>query len=508
MTDGDPIPPARAQRSTGRRLVRIGVAGLAGLGLTWAVDRPGGPDPDVQPVFVLDGAGFGHGVGMSQWGARGAALKGLAAPAILAHYYPGTTIAATAPRDVRVLLSDGVDHVAISAATGVVAIPAGNGLSAPSTAKRFELRIADGKLVVRKGTGTIVADNWTGARFGSTDPVGVDASRYRGTITVTRTGKGLRIVNTVPMEHYLRGVVSKEMSPAWGDDAPAALQAQAIAARTYAIATMRTGGDFDMFDDQRSQVYAGAGAEDPRTDAAVSQTAGQVITAAGNPIVAYYSAASGGRTENVENAFPGAQPQPWLVSVDDPYDDVAPLHRWAALPTFSQAELTKRLGTVLPITAVVPLRRGVSPRVLRARVELAPFGAITLTGPQLRSSLELPDTWFTVSDRRQHPDGTAISLPDGAPRSQVWVAVLNGSGVAGAAAKVAAQAEAKGYVAVTAGNAPRRTGGPVVFYAPGDKDAAERLATDLAIGTVAPLQQAGQDGAAAPSGANVVVILG
>lgn len=508
MVDGDPIQGARTARSAGRRLIRMAVAGLAGLGVAWAVDRPERPAANVEPVFVLDGAGFGHGVGMSQWGARGAALKGLDAPAILAHYYPTTTITTTEARDVRVQLVDGAERVTISAAAGVVAIPSGSDLAAPATAKRFDLRVADGKLVVRKGTGTVVADNWTGARFGSTGPVGVDAGQYRGTITVTRTSAGLRVVNTVPLEQYLRSVVSKEMSPAWGDDAPAALRAQAIAARTYALATRRTDGDFDMYDDQRSQVYAGVGAEDRRTDAAVRQTAGQVVTADGTPIVAYYSAASGGRTENVENAFPGAQPRAWLVSVDDPYDDVAPLHRWADLPTFSQAELTKRLGTVVPVTGIVPTTRGASPRVLRARVELAPFGAITLTGAQLRASLDLPDTWFSVTDRRRRPDGAAIPTAGGAPRARVWVAVLNGSGVRGAAAKVAAQAEAAGYVAVAAGNAPTRSGGPVVFYAPGDREAADRLATDLAIGTVAPIAEAGRHAAEAPSGVNLVVILG
>src|SRR5204862_322943 len=95
----------------------------------------------------------------------------------------------------------------------------------------------------------------------------------------------------------------------------------------------------------RSQMYPGASGEDPRTDAAVAATAGQVVVYEGKPIVTYYFSTSGGRTENVENSFLGAQPAPYLTSVDDPYDGAAPRHRWTVRLTLAQAD--RRLGSLV-----------------------------------------------------------------------------------------------------------------------------------------------------------------
>ena len=106
-----------------------------------------------------------------------------------------------------------------------------------------------------------------------------------------------------------------------------ALKAQAIAARTYAITTAKS-ADFDQYADTRSQVYGGVGVETAATNAAVAATRGQVVTYNGQPVVTYFFSTSGGRTEDVENTSLGDEPQPWLKSVDDAYDDVSPRHRW------------------------------------------------------------------------------------------------------------------------------------------------------------------------------------
>lgn len=506
--DAEP-PVTTRQRPPGRaRALRVAAAALVGVGLAAAVDRPREVRSDVERVFVFDGRGFGHGVGMSQWGARGAALQGLDAARILAHYYRGTTIERRAGENVRVLIVDEVADVRITSPRGLVVAPEGGGFQLPRTTRNLVLRATDGRITADDGNGTTVRADWTAVRFGSTAPVRVNGADYRGTIRVSTTPAGLRVVNTLPLEEYLRSVVSKEMSPAWGDDAPQALRAQAIAARTYALATRVTGRDFDLYDDQRSQVYGGVAAEDPRTDTAVRATAGQVLTADGEPIVAYYSASSGGRTEEGDRVFPAKRPQPWLASVDDPYDAVAPLHDWADLPTFGERELRERFGTVIPIDRVEILERGSSPRVMRARVTTLPFGSFDLTGPQLRAVLELPDTWVDVVERERAPGGAPVAVAADAPREDVWMAVLNGTGRAGAAGAVARRAEEAGYRAVFAGNAPAHDGRARVYYTPGAEEAARRAAADLGIPQMEPIAQAVSSHVAeAAAGTQVVVVL-
>ena len=118
--------------------------------------------------------------------------------------------------------------------------------------------------------------------------------------------------------------MSAESPSSWPIEA---LKAQAVAARTYAIATSKGGAGFEHYADTRSQVYGGVAVETPTTNRAVAETAGQVVTYQGRPVVTYFFSTSGGRTENVENSL-GGTPQPWLRSVEDPYDDVSPRHRW------------------------------------------------------------------------------------------------------------------------------------------------------------------------------------
>src|SRR6202161_3441598 len=105
-----------------------------------------------------------------------------------------------------------------------------------------------------------------------------------------------------------------------------AYEAQAVAARSYALATLKPGQPFDLYADNRSQMYGGVAAETPATNDAVAVTAGQVLTYDGQIIVAYYDSNSGGRTAPVQDVFPGDAPEPYLVSVSDPYASLAPDH--------------------------------------------------------------------------------------------------------------------------------------------------------------------------------------
>ncbi|MDQ3876616.1 MAG: SpoIID/LytB domain-containing protein, partial [Actinomycetota bacterium] len=210
---------------------------------------------------------------------------------------------------------------------------------------------------------------------------------YRGQIVVRLVGRGLRAVNSLPLEQYLYGVVPLEI----GSSGPAeALKTQAVAARSYALATRRS-GDFDLYPDTRSQVYGGVRAERSETTAAVDATARKVVTYAGKVIAAYYFASSGGRTASVEDVWAGARPIPYLVSVADPYDDVCSQHRWGPY-VFSGTELARRLAVA---GSVVDLRTVVNPSYRVSALVVRTSGRrVSIPGATVRRILGLRSTWF------------------------------------------------------------------------------------------------------------------
>jgi stage II sporulation protein D len=190
------------------------------------------------------------------------------------------------------------------------------------------------------------------------------------------------------------------------------LQAQAIAARTYAITTAKASGSFDEYADTRSQVYGGVAAETPATNQAVADTRGQVVTYGGQPVVTFFFSTSGGRTENVENTPLGTQPLPWLRSVDDPYDNVSPEHRWKP-KTLSLKRVGRELGSLVKgaFKGIRVTRRGASPRIMTAQI-VGSRGTTDVDGATLRAKLDLLDTWayFTsISSKSSDPSGGAVA---------------------------------------------------------------------------------------------------
>ena len=146
---------------------------------------------------------------------------------------------------------------------------------------------------------------------------------YRGRIDVDVVDGSLRALNVVGLEQYLYGVVPAEMPSTW---APEALKSQAVAARSYALATRQVGAPFDVYSDTRSQMYLGISSESPATNAAVDATKGQVLFYKGTVATTYFSSTSGGKTESSQ-AWTGTA-LPYLVSVSDPYDEISPYHDW------------------------------------------------------------------------------------------------------------------------------------------------------------------------------------
>lgn len=199
-------------------------------------------------------------------------------------------------------------------------------------------------------------------------------------------------VKKVPIEAYVRGVVAAEMPPSWPK---AALEAQAIASRTYAITDDAGGNRFDVYSDTRSQVYLGKAAETSASNEAVKDTAGQVVTYQGKPAITYFFASSGGRTESIQNSFIGAAPEPWLTGVPDPYDS-GPLHRWTVKLTFAEAARDLRGLVKGAFEGIEVLRRGFSPRIVLADV-LGSKGKTEVIGPELAGRLGLYDAWAYFS---------------------------------------------------------------------------------------------------------------
>lgn len=511
-------PPGR--RAGGAILAVVVLAGAAVAAVAGVASNDRGHladamPPPTRPQMVFGGRGFGHGVGLQQWGARGAALAGLDTDAILAHYYPGARVGPSPAREVRVLVSAGGGEVTVGTqGAGVVRDGStGKVLAHLTSGTAYALSRSGAGLTLADPSGATVAADLPA--FLSVEPTGkgtvrLGDARYRGRLRIQGAGEGIEVVNVVPLEDYLLGVVPREMPPSWGDDAPAALRAQAVAARSYTLSIRRTGGTFDLYSDTRSQVYGGVGAEDPRTTAAVRATAGQVLTSGGKVILAYYSASSGGRTEDAQNVFPSSEDRPYLRSVPDPYDGVSPYHRWTPTPTFDATRLGRLLGVPGPVAQIEVTRRGASPRVLDANVVTAwpRYGRTPTTGTQLRAELDLPDTWFTPVPRALSPTGTALPARAEDPRSRVWLAVLNGAGTQGLAGRTADRAEALGYEAVATGDAPLRAEPSVVYWRPGSDAAAARAAGDLGIADVAPMPDDPALARVTPAGAQVVVLLG
>jgi SpoIID/LytB domain protein len=228
----------------------------------------------------------------------------------------------------------------------------------------------------------ILAHYYTGTGLGTAPP--------GAQVRVLMGGK----VHKVALETYVRGVVSAEVSPSWP---LAALEAQAVASRTYALTAHAGGSKFDVYADTRSQVYRGVAAQTPQTDAAVAATTGQIVTYDGQPAITYFFASSGGRTENNENSFPGSEPEPWLRGVVDQYER-GDLHTWKA--TISFATAASRLHGLVrgAFQGIEVLTRGFSPRIVSAYV-LGSSGRTAIGGPELAARLGLYSAWAYFSTR-------------------------------------------------------------------------------------------------------------
>lgn len=375
------MPPARSSRRARPAILAVAAGGvlLALLAFT--------PRAQAAVSWVVHGRGFGHGVGMSAYGAYGYALHGKSYQFILGHYYSGTTIGRLdGPRIVRVLLDISRGDVAFSGATsacGVQLDPA-RSYAAHRVARSVLLRSSGGKRLANCGRKLRAAGAGT---------IEIAGKRYRGaleTVPTEEAAGSLNVVNALTLEAYVKGVIPNESPPSWP---PAELQAQAVASRSFALTGGVGGNGFDLYSDTRSQVYEGLESEYTTSNAAAQSTRGEVLMYGGTVAETLFSACSGGHTESIQNVF-GGPAIPYLQGVPDPYDGTCPLHEWTL--RFSGPEISAKLGAYLrgKLKQVVITKTGASPRIIEAKL-IGTGGVTTVTGEQLEVALGGYDTWMT-----------------------------------------------------------------------------------------------------------------
>jgi stage II sporulation protein D len=391
---------------------------------------------------VISGGGWGHGIGMSQYGAYGRALKGARADGILEHYYSGASVRTRRmPRRVRVGLLQG--RAQIRTSTSAFRAGGGNAVfrvsgskqtiaeGGPGTEWRVEASPTGGMRLfknggkVKKGGKTVFGGPSKPLLmfyepFGSLVSVTGKSYDYAygrmefGTYSTPCSGDYcLRLVLVIGMQKYLYGL--SEVPSSWPT---AALEAQAIAGRTYAFSKIKRLGqhltpcDCAVYDSTVDQAYAGDGkriASGQWWDdwkGAVNATKAKVIFYRGAPVQALYSSSSGGHTENNENVW-GGTPIPYLRGVKDGPDDVGanPNHTWKVKMSWNQFsnKLSGGFGTgaLRRFQIVPPL--GVSGRV--TVVKSSGAGGVRIAGANktvradgwdVRSKLDLRDTLFRV----------------------------------------------------------------------------------------------------------------
>lgn len=430
---GQPVAPAA---TIAANLVTLAPTAVGDFTLAVELDDHGSHlsigDPTAYRLngFVFKGKGNGHGLGMSQWGARGRAATGQDYRKILSAYYTNTKIET---RDtsglVRIALTDDPLDLArpwprlfgpLAFVAGPVTVDglanlivgAGSSLGFDADAAGQPITFvlaADGSRgapVVIKQTITIRTTDRAGIRtnimqiMGGDFRTGAEQRRYAGTLQIIpRGGSTILPVNVLPMEDYLKGVVPAEMPPYWGVEA---LKAQAIAGRTYAVEHLG-GADFDLRASELDQAYSGLTDQRAESNSAVDATRGQVLTYHGNPIVAFYMASDGGHTEASEYRFVTWDHGPQLRShlgyisgINDPLDR-APSWQVGPFSAMGAATILRDDGQDIGdrLVGIDVLQKDGSGRLVGVRLR-GSSATIEISGPRLRALFGLPDTLVQV----------------------------------------------------------------------------------------------------------------
>ncbi|NOL44714.1 SpoIID/LytB domain-containing protein [Kribbella sandramycini] len=362
-------------------------------------------EPDAAKETTISGRGFGHGRGMSQYGAQGAAIAGKSAQQILDFYYPGTT-RGKATGSIRVRISaDTTDGIRVAAVNNlkvrdlvrkkVYVLPKASTRNQWSIDPHGEhgTKVSSYNTKTRKWTLWKTFGSMTqfeGAAVTSLILPSGAVRRYRGGLrAIDVGGKHLDTVNVVSLEHYLRGVVPREALSTWK---PAALQAQSVAARTYSVFHRSRSAKraYDLCDTIACQVYGGYDSEKAATNAAITATAGQVRLYKGKPIIAEFSSSNGGAT--------AAGKVPYQVMKVDAWDAYPgngnPNVTWTVTRSAADVQAAFDVGAIRSLRVL--RRTGVGPsggRAVRV-VAVGSKGTRELSADKLRGRLHLRSAWL------------------------------------------------------------------------------------------------------------------
>jgi SpoIID/LytB domain protein len=370
----------------------------------------------VTKMWTVNGHGYGHGRGLSQYGAEGAALRGLHYRRILSFYYPGTSLHRAHGRMRVLITADTTSDLQVRPHRGLAVrdLRKGDSWRLPvrrSIARWRLLPTRNGRTAVQlqnsrgwhrwrppTGRATFAGD----AQFSASGPVkllvpggsDVVAKRYRGALRLVRPYAGATTrdtVNVLRLDDYVKGVVPYEMPASWRRQA---LRAQAVAARSYAVWQRRqnAGRYYQICDTTACQVYGGVGAEQASSNAAVRETARRILTFKGVPAFTEFSASSGGWTASGGSAY--------LPAKRDRFDGFAgnSVHDWTTrVSTRSLESSHPEIGRLIDVR--VTRRDGYGSwngRVEQMVLE-GSSGRAYLTGDDFRWQYGLRSTWFTFA---------------------------------------------------------------------------------------------------------------
>jgi stage II sporulation protein D len=287
-------------------------AGQKGAGLAYGAVCPAAPAGRIS----FCGHGWGHGVGLGQWGAFGMAHAGIGWQQIIHNFYSGVSISTVPDQTVRVYLTKSLGQITPLFGPATIEDVAGNAFgSAPQNQVATFSRNPDGSISASWAGGSAHSSTLRLVpSAGGAFKVSGSGTSYRGEAWVDGSS-GFKVINHVELESYLQGIA--EVPSSWLLNA---IAAQMVAARTYALYHLG-GGLYDVDDTTSSQVYGGLDRETAAQNAAVAATHLQGITYDGQLIDAVFSSSDGGHTQSAVDEWGGAN-SPYLTGVIDNYDDV------------------------------------------------------------------------------------------------------------------------------------------------------------------------------------------
>lgn len=382
----------------------------------------------IPTEFRFFGSGYGHGVGMSQIGARGQALEGKTAVEILNYYYPGTSVTPYPDNQlIRVNIANLINSVSISAVKGVGQLTLYRGdIPITETPEPYGVYSGDTTALFTNFAGAVVPvlssptakyapinpeSSWTLRWDSATTTIaltnGTTTSQYKYGQIVFKSVKNLvtsylAVTNTLRLhDEYLWGL--GEVPSSWP---AAALEAQAIAARTYALGKLsriRVECDCNIYSTTVDQNFVGYAKEiEPiygiKWKEAVNRTfvdADNALTVTLNnrPISAFYFSSSGGTTQNVREVW--GNPIPYLEGVPDPWSLDPQINRRYALWSRFVSQQTMAQAFALPNVVFYTVNARTSTGSVASITGISSLGTTaTLTGEVFRSRVKLPSTWI------------------------------------------------------------------------------------------------------------------